>query len=76
MAKRDNQDRENRYNNSGRGANRMGDDTPRSMEDDDRPTFETTIRAVSVVDELLSMTSPSDQKYQYLLLLRHQLEVD
>ena len=45
-------------------------------EDEDRPVYETTIRAISVVDELLSMTSPSDSKYQYLLLLRHQLEVD
>ena len=76
MAKRDNQDRDSRNSGNGRGTNRMGDDTPRSLEDDDRPSFETTIRAVSVVDELLSMTSPSDQKYQYLLLLRHQLEVD
>ena len=76
MAKRDNQDRDSRFGGNGRGNNRMGDDTPRSLEDDDRPSFETTIRAVSVVDELLSMTSPSDQKYQYLLLLRHQLEVD
>ncbi len=60
-------------NDTLRGA---GDETPRSLEDDDRPTYETTIRALAVTDELLSMTSPSDQKYQYLLLLRHQLEVD
>jgi proteasome-associated ATPase len=52
------------------------DETPRSLEDEDRPTYETTIRALAVTDELLSLTSPSDQKYQYLLLLRHQLEVD
>ncbi len=38
--------------------------------------YETSIRAMAVVDELLNMTSPSDNKYQYLLLLRHQLEVD
>jgi proteasome-associated ATPase len=54
----------------------MNDETPRSLEDEDRPMYETSIRAMSVVDELLSMTSPSDSKYQYLLLLRHQLEVD
>lgn len=53
-----------------------GDDTPRSLEDEDRPMYETSIRSVTVVDELLGMTSPSDSKYQYLLLLRHQLEVD
>ncbi len=52
------------------------DETPRSLEDEDRPNYETSIRALAVTDELLSMTSPSDQKYQYLLLLRHQLEVD
>lgn len=38
--------------------------------------FETQIRAIAIVDELLSMTSPSDSKYQYLMLLRHQLETD
>ncbi|HVK03633.1 MAG TPA: AAA family ATPase [Armatimonadaceae bacterium] len=54
----------------------MNEETPRSLEDEDRPMYETSIRAMSVVDELLSMTSPSDSKYQYLLLLRHQLEVD
>jgi proteasome-associated ATPase len=53
----------------------MNDD-PRNLEDEDRPLYETSIRALSVVDELLSMTSPSDSKYQYLLLLRHQIEVD
>ena len=34
------------------------------------------LRAVGLVDELLAMTSPSDPKYQYLMLLRHQLETD
>lgn len=37
---------------------------------------EMQLRAVGLVDELLAMTSPSDPKYQYLLLLRHQLETD
>jgi proteasome-associated ATPase len=61
--------------NRGRDVFRMNDD-PRSLEDEDRTPYETSIRALSVVDELLSMTSPSDSKYQYLLLLRHQIEVD
>ncbi len=34
------------------------------------------LRAVGLVDELLAMTAPSDPKYQYLMLLRHQLETD
>lgn len=55
---------------------RANDDSPRRLEDEDRPMYETSIRAIAVVDELLSMTSPSDSKYQYLLLLRHQLETD
>jgi proteasome-associated ATPase len=72
-------DRNNQPERSGRGG--RGDldrvnDTPRSLEDEDRPMYETSIRALSILDELLSMTNPSDQKYQYLLLLRHQLEVD
>ncbi len=37
---------------------------------------ELQLRAVGLVDELLAMTSPSDPKYQYLMLLRHQLETD
>lgn len=63
---------------SGRSDTARGasDETPRNLEDEDRPDYETSIRALAVTDELLTMTSPSDQKYQYLLLLRHQLEVD
>lgn len=72
-----NRDNQNERNSRGGGrGERMNDDTPRSLEDEDRPMYETSIRALSVVDELLSMTSPSDSKYQYLLLLRHQMEVD
>ncbi|WP_395142626.1 AAA family ATPase [Armatimonas sp.] len=37
---------------------------------------EMQLRAVGLVDELLAMTAPSDPKYQYLMLLRHQLETD
>ena len=77
MAKnRDNQNDAQRSRQERATANRMSEETPRSLEDEDRPLYETSIRALSVVDELLSMTSPSDAKYQYLLLLRHQMEVD
>ena len=67
----------NDRNRQDRGsAARLTDETPRSLEDDDRPLYETSLRAIAVVDEILGQTSPSDAKYQYLLLLRHQLEVD
>lgn len=71
-----NQNNQNDRDRYGRGGRDYGNDTPRSLEDDERPQYETQIRALSIVDELLSMTSPSDSKYQYLLLLRHQLETD
>ncbi|MBC8137844.1 MAG: AAA family ATPase [Fibrella sp.] len=77
MARRDN-DRENSRAGRGRAEfTRAADaETPRSLDDEERPLYETSIRSVAVVDELLTMTPPSDQKYQYLLLLRHQIEVD
>lgn len=73
--------RDNREDRTGRGGrgdeNRYNrEETPRSLEDEDRPIYETSIRALAVIDEVLGMTSPSDPKYQYLLLLRHQIEVD
>ena len=37
---------------------------------------ETAIRALTLLDEILQSTDPIDPNYQYLLLLRHQLEVD
>ncbi len=37
---------------------------------------ETNVRALSLVDEILQSTDPIDPNYQYLLLLRHQLEID
>jgi len=37
---------------------------------------ETRIAASVIVEELLSQTPPTDPRYQYLLLLRHQLETD
>src|SRR5882724_2012492 len=73
---RDNQNDRDRYGRAGGRDMDRYSDTPRNLEDEDRPSYETAIRAVSIVDELLSMTSPSDSKYQYLLLLRHQLETD
>ncbi|WP_395088727.1 AAA family ATPase [Armatimonas sp.] len=42
----------------------------------DQDNNEMQLRAVGLVDELLAMTAPSDPKYQYLMLLRHQLETD
>ena len=75
MAKNRN-DRDDQLPRGRTGRASGADETPRSLEDEDRPNYETSIRALAVTDELLSMTSPSDQKYQYLLLLRHQLEVD
>src|SRR5687768_13020400 len=87
MAKKDNRDdrtsasdrTSDRSARGGRGddsRHTWNDDTPRSLEDEDRPMYETSIRAMAVLDEVLNMTSPSDPKYQYLLLLRHQIEVD
>ena len=69
--------RDNTNDRSGRGGdnNRLRDE-PRSLDSNDRPLYETQVRALSVLDDLLQMTSPSDSRYQYLLLLRHQLEVD
>jgi proteasome-associated ATPase len=37
---------------------------------------ETQLRSMAVLDEILSRTEPDDPRIQYLLLLRHQLEVD
>ncbi len=37
---------------------------------------QTQIRSLAVLDEVISRTEPDDPKIQYLLLLRHQLEVD
>ena len=37
---------------------------------------QTQIRSLAVLDEVVSRTEPDDPKMQYLLLLRHQLEVD
>lgn len=79
MAKnRDSNNRDDRARGARGDEGRAGwsEGAPRSLEDDDRPIYETSIRAMTIVEEMISMTSASDQRYQYLLLLRHQLEVD
>jgi proteasome-associated ATPase len=75
---RDNQSDRERFGGEGRGERGYSayDDTPRSRDDDRQNFFETDIRAIAIVDELISITSPSDNRYQYLLLLRHQLQTD
>ena len=40
------------------------------------PSPETQVRASAIVDELLALTPTTDPRYQYLLLLKHQVEVD
>ncbi|BDI32946.1 proteasome-associated ATPase [Capsulimonas corticalis] len=47
--------------------NRGGDSAQRS---------DASVRAIKVLDEILESTDPLDANYQYLLLLRHQLEID
>ena len=59
--------RESNTGGSGSGSN-GGGSIPRNQE--------TTVRAIFVLDEILKSTDPIDPNYQYLLLLRHQLEVD
>ena len=55
-------------NRRGGGRSDGGGSVPRNQE--------TAVRAIFVLDEILKDTDPIDSKYQYLLLLRHQLEVD
>lgn len=57
-----------RSENADDGQRERGNGIPRSQE--------TSIRAVIVLDEVLENTDPLDPNYQYLLLLRHQLQVD
>ncbi len=59
---------ENRRGQNRRDNNEGGGNVPRNQE--------TAVRAISVLDEILKSTDPIDPNYQYLLLLRHQLEVD
>ena len=61
-------DKNERRSQGRRDTNEGGGAIPRSQE--------TAVRAISVLDEVLKSTDPIDPNYQYLLLLRHQLEVD
>ena len=40
------------------------------------PSPDTQVRASAIVEELLTLTPTTDPRYQYLLLLKHQVEVD
>jgi proteasome-associated ATPase len=60
--------KENRRRDERGDDSRKGSGVPKNQE--------TAIRAVSVLDEILESTDPLDPNYQYLLLLRHQLQVD
>ena len=48
--------------------NGNGESVPRNQE--------TNVQSLFVLDEILKSTDPIDPNYQYLLLLRHQLETD
>jgi proteasome-associated ATPase len=63
---------EDGYGRSGNRGRRGDDDYAGSV-----PIWgETQIRGTAIVDELISQFEPSDPRINYLLLLRHQLEVD
>jgi proteasome-associated ATPase len=68
-------------NRPGRGgeSNFEPDDTLGSQVNGERdiPEWEQTqIRAIAIVDELISRTQYDDPRLSYLMLLRHQIEVD
>ncbi|MCW3059509.1 MAG: ATP-dependent proteasome regulatory subunit, partial [Capsulimonas sp.] len=48
----------------------------RSKGGDSGQRSDASVRAIKVLDEILESTDPLDANYQYLLLLRHQLEID
>ena len=48
----------------------------RSKGGESAPKSDASVRAIKVLDEILESTDPLDANYQYLLLLRHQLEID
>ena len=68
MASERNERNDTKRGGSRRENNNDGGGIPRSQE--------TAVRAIFVLDEILKSTDPIDPNYQYLLLLRHQLEVD
>ncbi|MBI3921904.1 MAG: AAA family ATPase [Armatimonadetes bacterium] len=55
--------------------NPVNEDIP-FEETDTPPEPELSLRAIAIVDELLASLPPEDPRTRYLLLLRHQLEVD
>ncbi len=63
-----------------RSSKRENDIPPKGAPGDDPlgegELIETPLRARALVDELVEKTSPDDPRYPYLLLLRHQVEVD
>ena len=67
MASERNERNENRRG-GGRREDNTGGPVPRNQE--------TSVQALFVLDEILKSTDPIDKNYQYLLLLRHQLETD
>jgi proteasome-associated ATPase len=70
MASERNERNENRRGSGRRESNTDGktESVPRNQE--------TNVQSLFVLDEILKSTDPIDPNYQYLLLLRHQLETD
>ncbi len=59
-----------------RNENRRGSGRRENTSEGAAPRNQETVRAIFVLDEILKSTDPIDPNYQYLLLLRHQLETD
>ncbi len=65
----------NERNENRRGGGRRESSTNGKSESIPR-NQETNVQSLFVLDEILKSTDPIDPNYQYLLLLRHQLETD
>ena len=65
----------NERNENRRGGGRRESSTNGNSESIPR-NQETNVQSLFVLDEILKSTDPIDPNYQYLLLLRHQLETD
>ena len=65
----------NERNENRRGGGRRESSTNGNSESVPR-NQETNVQSLFVLDEILKSTDPIDPNYQYLLLLRHQLETD
>ncbi len=70
MASERNERNENRRGGGRRESNSGATDGPIPRNQ------ETNVQSLFVLDEILKSTDPIDPNYQYLLLLRHQLETD